>query len=99
MIDTPYVTQSEACLMAFIAIRVPRGEIREVMGPALRELMSAVMDQGIGAGKPWFAHHLRIRPEIFEFEICVAVTSRDSSRYRSHGSPVQSPDQPVKTEP
>ncbi|MBO9539070.1 GyrI-like domain-containing protein [bacterium] len=75
MIETPQITQSEAQLTAFIHLTVPREEIQEVMGPGIGEVMAAIAAQGIAPAGPWFTHHLRMDPEIFDFEICVPVTA------------------------
>jgi effector-binding domain-containing protein len=74
MIETPQITQTEAQLTAVIRLTIPREEIQEVMGPGITELMAAVSDQGIGPAGPLFSHHLRMAPDIFDFEIGVPVT-------------------------
>jgi hypothetical protein len=43
------------------------------MGPGLRELMAVAAAQGIAPTGPWFSHHLRMDPDIFDFEISVPV--------------------------
>jgi effector-binding domain-containing protein len=43
------------------------------MGPGYREVMAAVAAQGIAPAGPWFTHHLRMDPAIFDFEIGVPV--------------------------
>ena len=75
MIDTPYVTQEPAQMTALVHIVVPRKEIQTVMGPGLLELKAALAGQGIKPVGPWFTHHLRIDPEVFDFEICLPVTT------------------------
>jgi hypothetical protein len=45
------------------------------MGPGLRELMAAVAAQGIAPTGPWFSNHLRMDPDIFDFEISVPVVA------------------------
>jgi hypothetical protein len=37
--------------------------------------MGLVSAQGIGLAGPWFTHHFKMDPEIFDFEICVPVTA------------------------
>jgi effector-binding domain-containing protein len=74
MIDTPHITQSAAQRTAIIRLTIPREEIRNVMGPGIRELMATVAAQGIAPLGPVFSHHLRMDPEIFDFEIGVPVT-------------------------
>ncbi len=73
MIDTPYVTQTTGQMTAKIHLTVPRHEIQRVMGPGLVEVKAAIAGQGIKATGPWFTRHLRIDPQIFDFEICVPV--------------------------
>ncbi len=45
------------------------------MGPGLKEIHSALRTQGIEASGPWLTHHLRMDPEVFDFEICVPTAS------------------------
>jgi effector-binding domain-containing protein len=75
MIDKPQITQTPDQLTAVIRLTIPRPEIRTVMGPGVRELMAAVAAQGIAPTGPWFSHHLRMEPNIFDFEISVPVSS------------------------
>src|SRR4051812_22854525 len=75
MINTPRVTQVAAQRTAVIRLTIPRREIRNVMGPGIGELRAAIAAQGIAPAGPWFTHHLRTDPEIFDFEICVPVTA------------------------
>src|SRR3954454_15590204 len=75
MIDTPRITQVAAQRTAVIRLTVLRKEIRNVMGPGIGELRAAVAAQGIAPAGPRFTHHLRMDPEIFDFEICVPVTT------------------------
>jgi effector-binding domain-containing protein len=75
MIDTPKVTQAPAQQTAMIHLKVPRSEIQNVMGPGLQELQAALVAQGITATGPWFTHHLRMDPKVFDFEICLPVAA------------------------
>jgi len=75
MIDTPHVTHTAEAPMAFIHLTVPRAEIRTVMGPGLSELHAALAAQGATPSGPWFTHHRRMDPAVFDFEICVPVSS------------------------
>jgi effector-binding domain-containing protein len=45
------------------------------MQPGLRELTAAIAAQGIAPAGPWFTHHLRMDPEVFDFEIGIPVTA------------------------
>ena len=73
MITTPEIVETSTQLMAYIHLTIPREEIRQVMDPGLQEIMGALVDQGIEPAGPWFTHHLRMEPGIFDFEICVPV--------------------------
>lgn len=73
MLETPQVTQTDAQQTAIIHVTVPRAEIRNVMGPGLAELREAVAAQGITPTGPWYTRHLRMDPEVFDFEIGVPV--------------------------
>ena len=71
MIDTPHVTHTAAQPAAVLRLTVPREEMRNVMGPAMAELAQAV---AAPAG-PMFAHHLRMEPGIFDFELGLPVSA------------------------
>jgi effector-binding domain-containing protein len=73
MLDTPQITQTAAQVTAIIHLTVSREEIRNVMGPGITELMATVAAQGITPAGPWFNHHLKMEPDIFDFEIGVPV--------------------------
>ena len=75
MLDKPQIVQTAAQPTAIIRLTIPRGEIRNVMGPGYRELLAAVAAQGIAPAGPWFTHHLRMDPDTFDFEIGVPVTT------------------------
>jgi effector-binding domain-containing protein len=75
MLDKPRIVQTDAQLTAIIHLTVPREEIRNVMGPGIAELMATVAAQGIAPAGPVFSHHLRMDPDIFDFEIGVPVTA------------------------
>jgi len=75
MIETPQVVDSPAQLVATIHITTPRSEMQHVMGPGIGEAMAAAQTQGIGPVGPWFAHHLHMDSEAFDFNICVPVSA------------------------
>ncbi len=75
MLDSPRVVRTDEQLTAVIRLTVPRPEIRHVMGPGLAEVRAAVAAQGLTPTGPWFAHHLRMDPEVFDFEIGVPVSA------------------------
>src|SRR5262245_12506200 len=75
MLDTPQIIETAAQLTASIRLTVPRSQIREVMGPGRAELLAAVAAQGLTPSGPWFTHHLRMDPRVFDFEICVPLAT------------------------
>jgi effector-binding domain-containing protein len=75
MLDAPQITQTAAQPAAIVHVTVPREEIQNVMEPGYQEVMAAVAAQGIGPAGPWFTHHLRMDPEVFDFEIGVPVSA------------------------
>jgi len=75
MIDTPEITQTSAVATAIIHLTIPREQIREVMGPAIGELMGTLAAQGVKPAGPVYSHHLRMDPATFDFEVGVPVSS------------------------
>jgi effector-binding domain-containing protein len=75
MIETPQVVQAPAQLVATLHIETPRSKMQQVIGPGIGEIMAAVKAQGVGPTGPWFAHHLKMTPESFNFDICVPVSA------------------------
>lgn len=75
VLENPHVAQATAQPAAVIRLKIPRAEIREVMGPGYAELIAAVTAQGVGPAGPWYSHHFRMDPEVFDFEIGIPVTA------------------------
>ena len=75
MIEKPQVIETTAQQVAAIHIETPRSNMQHVMGPGVAEAMAAAKAQGIGPTGPWFAHHLKMTPESFDFDICVPVSA------------------------
>src|SRR5689334_16267212 len=75
MLDKPTIVQTTAQKAAVIHLTIPRSKIQEEMGPGYNELMSALKEQGITPTGPWFSHHLRMDPAVFDFEIGVPVAT------------------------
>jgi effector-binding domain-containing protein len=75
MLDAPTIVRTIAHSIAVIRFTVPRSQIEKVMGPGLRELKDAVAAQAIASVGPWFTHHLRMAPAVFDFEIGVPVAT------------------------
>ena len=75
MISTPQIFQTEAEAAAVIRLTVPRSEMRKAFGPAVGELMAALAEQGVKPSSPVFAHHLKMIPDTFDFELGVKVAA------------------------
>jgi uncharacterized protein YndB with AHSA1/START domain/effector-binding domain-containing protein len=75
MIDTPEIVQTQVQAAAVIHITVARNKIQEVMGPGLNELMTTLKQQGVEPAGRWFAHHLKMGPKQFDFELGVPVAA------------------------
>jgi uncharacterized protein YndB with AHSA1/START domain/effector-binding domain-containing protein len=75
ILDEPAVLRTSAQRVALLHLTVPRAEIMKVMGPGLQELKDAVASQGVAVTGPWFTHHLRMDPKVFDFEIGVPVSA------------------------
>ena len=73
MIDEPQIVKTEAQNAAVIRLTIPRSEMQTEMGPAIREVMSTVAAQGLAPLGPVFAHHFRLDPKSFDFEVGVPV--------------------------
>jgi effector-binding domain-containing protein len=75
MIEAPQIVPAPAQLIATLHIETPRSKMQQVMGPGIGEVMAAVKTQGIGPSGPWFAHHHKMTPDSFNFDICVPVSA------------------------
>ena len=75
MISTPQILQTKAQSAAVIHITVPRREMPKVFGPAVGELMAALAAQGVEPIGAVFAHHLKMSPDSFDFELGVKVAA------------------------
>jgi len=73
MMATPEIVQTRAQAAAVIHIAVPRSDMMKVFGPAVRELMTALADQGVEPLGAIFAHHLKMSSHDFDFEVGVKV--------------------------
>jgi effector-binding domain-containing protein len=74
MIDTPEIVETKPLLIAVIHLQIPKDTIQKEMGPGITELRAAVAAQGIAAPGPWFTHHFKMDPNVWDFEIGVPVT-------------------------
>ncbi|GAB4115530.1 MAG: GyrI-like domain-containing protein [Acidobacteriota bacterium] len=75
MIDNPRIIRTAAQETAVIRLTIPRREMCDVMGPAIREVLDTVIAQGVTPGGPVFAHHFVLDPEIFDFEVGIPVAN------------------------
>lgn len=75
MIDPPVLEQSAGQQTAVIRLTIPREAMRTTMAPAHEELMAAVAAQRLEPAGCWFTHHLRMDPQLFDFEIGVPVSA------------------------
>lgn len=73
MLETPHIVQADAQPAAVIRLTIPREGIQQAMGPGIAELMATIGAQGIAPAGPVFSHHLRMDPEVFDFEVGVPV--------------------------
>jgi effector-binding domain-containing protein len=75
MLAAPQIIQTTAEEAAVIRLTIPRSEMRKVFGPAVAELMATLAAQGVEPVGAVFAHHLRMTPDTFDFELGVKVSS------------------------
>jgi uncharacterized protein YndB with AHSA1/START domain/effector-binding domain-containing protein len=75
ILDAPQIVETSAQPVALLHVTVPRAEMMKVMGPGIQELMAAVAAQGVATTGPWFTHHLKMDPAVFDFEIGVPVAA------------------------
>ena len=73
MLDEPQIVKTSAQPAAVIRLTLARAEMPRVMGPGMGELMAAVAAQRIATAGPIFAHHLKMDPRTFDFELGVPV--------------------------
>lgn len=75
MISTPVILQTKAEPAAVIHITTLRSEMVKVFGPAVAELMAALAEQGVEPDGAVFAHHLKMSPDFFEFELGIGIAA------------------------
>lgn len=73
MLTTPQIVTTEVEQAAVIRLTIPRNEMMKAFGPAVGELMAALAAQGLKPVGAVFAHHLKMSPDIFDFELGVKV--------------------------
>ena len=89
MISAPQIVETSAEEAAVIHLNIPRSEMMKQFGPAIGELLAELHTQGIEPVGGVFAHHLKMSPEMFDFELGIKVTApvRDNGRVRRGGLP------------
>ena len=75
MLARPEIVQTIAQTAAVIHLAIPRNEMMKAFGPAVGELMAALAAQGVQPIGAVFAHHLKMSPDIFDFELGVKVAA------------------------
>ena len=75
MIDTPKIIQTTAQHIACIHLVIPRAQMMRLFGPTVEELVAGLTAQGMPPAGSAFAHHLAMRPDMFDFEIGFVTTA------------------------
>jgi effector-binding domain-containing protein len=75
MLATPQIIKTNLQQAAVIRLTIPRSKMMEVFGPAVGELMTVLAAQGGEPVGAVFAHHLKMSPETFDFELGVPVSA------------------------
>ena len=75
MLATPEIIQTNAQAAAVIRLTIPRSEMMKVFGPAVGDLMTTLAAQGVEPVGAVFAHHLKMNPDTFDFELGVKVAA------------------------
>jgi len=75
MLTTPQIIKTNIQEAAVIRLTIPRSEMMKVFGPAVGELTAALAAQGVEPVGAVFAHHLKMSPDIFDFELGVQVSA------------------------
>lgn len=73
MLDVPQILRVRSQPAAVIHITVAREKIATVMDAAMEELEAALLGLRIEPTGPMFSHHLRMDPEVFDFELGLPV--------------------------
>ena len=75
MLATPQIIKTDAQQAAVIHLTIPRSEMMKLFGPAVGELMATLAAQGVEPVGAVFAHHLKMSPDNFDFELGVKVAA------------------------
>lgn len=69
VLEAPDIVQTEARPAATVRLVVSRGEVSQAMDAAIHEVLQALAAQHVPPAGPLFAHHARIEPEVFVFDV------------------------------
>ena len=75
MLTTPQIINTNLQEAAVIRLTIPRSKMMELFGPAVGELMTVLAAQGVEPVGAVFAHHLKMSPDTFDFELGVRVSA------------------------
>lgn len=75
MLATPQIIHTKAQEAAVIRLAIPRSEMMKVFGPAVGEFTAALASQGVEPVGAVVAHHLKMSPSTFDFELGVKVSA------------------------
>jgi effector-binding domain-containing protein len=75
MLATPQIIKTNVQEAVVIRLTIPRSKMKEVFGPAVGELMTVLAAQGVEPVGAVFAHHLKMSPDTFDFELGVPVSA------------------------
>ena len=75
MLSAPHIINTDIQEAAVIRLTIPRSKMRELFGPVVGELMTALAAQGVEPVGAVFAHHRKMSPGVFDFELGVKVSA------------------------
>src|SRR5260370_40819770 len=75
MVATQKIIKTNVQEAAVIHLAIPRSKMMKVFGPAVGELMATLAEQGVEPVGAVFAHHLKMSPDNFDFELGVKVAA------------------------
>lgn len=76
MLDTLTTLSTTALPAAVIRMKIKKEEIRNVMGPAMQELLAMIPTGGFTPAGRIFSHHFKTDPGYFELEVGIPVTGQ-----------------------
>jgi effector-binding domain-containing protein len=74
-VSPPEIIEMSSQHTAFIHLVVPRNEMQKVFGPTMQELIATLTAQSVTPQGGSFAHHLKMSPDIFDFELGFVVAA------------------------